>query len=174
MSEAYTGEIRLFGGSYAPQGWLACNGQLVNLNEYQVLYSLIGTTYGGDGQQTFGLPDLRGRLPVGQGQGQGLTNRTAGQFGGTPTVTLLTSNLPAHTHTLQASTVTATTATPGPGVVLAAVPDGTMYTPPSTPVSSYGALSVSTSGDSSPHNNVMPTLAMSYIICANGIYPNRP
>ena len=107
MPDPYVGELRLFAGTFAPSGWALCQGQLVPISESDMLFNLIGTTYGGDGQNNFALPDLRGRVPVHQGQGPGLTPRTIGQSGGSESVTLQTSEVPVHTHTLFASTAAA-------------------------------------------------------------------
>src|SRR5512140_2190763 len=98
MSTPFVGEIRLFGGNFAPAGWAFCSGQLMAISENDVLFNLIGTTYGGDGQQTFGLPDLRGRLPMHMGTGAGLSSRTIGEMGGVETVTLTAQQIPSHTH----------------------------------------------------------------------------
>jgi len=108
MSEAFVGEIRLFGGNYSPVNWHKCDGSMLSVSNYQVLYSLLGTTYGGDGVNTFGLPDLRSRLPVGMGQGTNLTNRVIAQKFGEETVALASNQLPVHTHTLVATTTQAT------------------------------------------------------------------
>ncbi|MGQ2980998.1 MAG: phage tail protein [Polaromonas sp.] len=163
MSNPYVGEIRLFAGNYAPLGWQFCNGQLLSIADYDVLFTLIGTTYGGDGQQTFAVPDLRGRVPMHQGQGY-----TLGQMGGTETVTLLSAQLPAHTHTLRASTLAATGSTPGSAMLaatsIASYDTGAATTP-------MAASGVGVSGGSQPHDNMAPTLAVNYIISLFGIFP---
>ena len=111
MSNPYVGEIRMFGGNFAPVGWAFCNGQLMSISENHVLFTLIGTTYGGDGQQTFALPNLQSRLPIHMGQGAGLSPYVIGQTAGTSTVTLLTSQMPSHSHTVNVSTASASSAT---------------------------------------------------------------
>lgn len=180
--DPYVGEIRMFAGNYAPTGWHFCDGTLLQISTYQALYSLIGTVWGGNGVSTFGLPDLRGRLPVGQGTGTGLTARIVGQTGGSSAVTLVEANLPAHNHTLNASTVEGTTASLSNGAGLAQTktpPSGklgrySLPTPAPTKVN-LAATSISpASGGSSPHTNVMPYQAVNYIISLNGMYPTRP
>lgn len=131
MADGFVGEIRLFAGNYAPVNWLICDGRDVSISQYQVLYSLIGITYGGDGVNTFALPDLCGRLPMGQGTGTGLTPRTLGQKGGEQTVTLPVNKVPVHTHQVEATTSPAVSNNPGPTVLLAAAVSGDLlYVPP--------------------------------------------
>jgi microcystin-dependent protein len=180
MAEAYLGEIRPFAGNYAPEGWQLCDGSLLSVNTYQELYSLIGTTYGGNGTTTFGVPDLRGRLPVGEGQGTGLTNRTVGQEGGTSTVQLTDSQMPLHTHNFQATSAVGTTNVLAGGGVLAETPAGVnRYVPPSAVTSSSFIHQMASNaitpyiGRSGAHANVMPYLAIQFIICLNGVYPTR-
>ncbi|MDE2463523.1 MAG: tail fiber protein, partial [Alphaproteobacteria bacterium] len=120
MAEPFLGEIRIFAGNYAPEGWHFCDGSLLSVSNNDALFALLGTTYGGDGASTFGLPDLRGRVALSMGQGPGLQNYTAGQKAGSEMVTLTIPNIPAHSHTLNAAPANATTATAGPTVVLAA------------------------------------------------------
>lgn len=170
MSDPYVGEIRLFAGNFAPVGWALCQGQLVAIAENDVLYSLIGTTYGGDGQNTFALPDLRGRVPVHQGQGPGLSQRTMGQTGGTETVTLQSGQTPAHSHPALASTATASLGAPG-GNLLAATTGSTYGTGPATTPMASGAIT-SAWGNPQPHENMAPTLTVNYIISLYGIYPS--
>lgn len=171
MAEPFVGEIRLFGGSYAPIGWLPCEGQLLSIFDYDTLYSLLGTTYGGDGENTFALPDLRGRLPIHQGTGPGLSTRMMGETGGSEQVTLSASQMPAHRHTLQASTRRATVgraATDG----LLATATAPIYGPP--PASStLEASTLNAIGQGLPHDNMPPFLALSFIIAFQGIYPSR-
>ena len=174
MSEYYIGEIRLFPYSRgAPEGWFACNGSLLSINEYDVLFSLIGTTYGGDGVTTFGLPDLRGRVPLGSGTLAGSSN-IVGQIVGQETVTLTTSQMPAHGHPVMASTNVGTVANPT-GQVFAAGPVGAQfYTAPATPVAVAMANNMlGVAGGSQPHDNCAPTLAIQACIAWSGIYPSR-
>ncbi len=175
------GEIRPFASNFAPEGWLPCDGRTLNIQEYQPLYALIGVTYGGDGSTTFKLPDLRGRLPVGQGQGTGLTNRTLGQMGGASTVTLAQANLPVHSHGFSVSGNEGSTNIPSTGAPLAvpqAQTGGTMYayaTPGTGTAQTFAADTITTApGTGLPHNNLMPYLAINYIIAVTGLFPNRP
>ncbi|WFF80432.1 phage tail protein [Delftia tsuruhatensis] len=172
MSEAYIGEIRLFAGNYAPQGWALCNGSPLSINGNEVLYTLLGTIYGGDGQNTFNLPDLRGRLPIGQGQGPS-SNRILGQILGTENVTLNVEQLPPHRHGFSAAGAASTDKPQGQ--VPAAVTGFNLYapTPASTP-STLAPTTVTYVGDGLPHNNVMPSLVLTYIICLSGSYPSFP
>lgn len=177
MSEPYIGEIRMFafGNRGAPRGWQACDGSLLPISEYQTLFTLIGTTYGGDGQNTFAAPDLRGRLPIHQGQGPGLSNYIIGQVAGTETVTVLPTQIPAHTHTTIATTAAATTGTPSATVVPGAISGDTMYATDITGLTGIPTApqSVSNSGGSQPHDNTMPTLTVQYCIASDGIYPTQ-
>ncbi|MBC9881326.1 phage tail protein [Bradyrhizobium sp. INPA01-394B] len=173
MSDPFIGEIRLFGFPRVPTGWLACDGSSVSIAQYQVLFAVIGTTYGGDGQQTFKLPDLRGRVPIGQGQGPSLPNYTLGQPGGEDMHTLLESEMPSHSHGLTSSTATATIVTPGPTVHLATASSGNLYAPVAN-AAPYEAMAacVLPAGQSAPHNNIMPTVVANYCICFEGIFPS--
>ena len=172
MSNPYIGEIRLFAGNFAPLGWAFCQGQLVSIADNDTLFSLIGTTYGGDGQQTFGLPDLRGRVPVHQGSGPGLSTRVIGELAGTETVTLTTANLPAHSHALVATSAPASTAAgPAGGVLASASVKVYGSGAPGTPLAA--AAIAATSGGGQPHQNMAPFLALNYIISLFGIYPQQ-
>ncbi|WP_215410273.1 tail fiber protein [Janthinobacterium sp. JC611] len=176
MSDCYVGEIRQFAFSRVPNGWFACDGSLKSIADYQVLFVLLGTTYGGDGQNTFGLPDLRGQLPLHQGQGTGLTNRVIGAYGGSETVTLTTATIPQHTHTYYATNTTADVATPGPTLALGAATGGdNMY---ATSAAGSVPLVLSTAacgsaGGNLPHENCMPTMAVSFCIAWQGIFPTQ-
>ena len=170
MSNPYVGEIRLFAGNFAPNGWALCQGQLVAIAENETLFNLIGTTYGGDGQETFALPDLRGRVPVHQGQGPGLSPRTLGHLGGTETVTLQPGQTPSHTHAARASTAAATLGAPG-GNVLAATTAASYGPGPASTAMAGGAIG-SVWGNPQPHENMAPTLTVNYIISLYGIFPS--
>lgn len=168
MGQPYIGEIRMFAGNFNPAGWAFCEGQLLPISENEVLFNLIGTTYGGDGQSTFALPDLRGRLPLHQGSGFVISQKQ-----GVETVTLTTSTVPAHSHTLLATGNAATSATPT-GNVLATTAAATI-TPygtdnPSGPLSSQA---LSTVGGNQPHDNMQPFLCVSFIISLFGIFPSQ-
>lgn len=171
MGQPFVGEIRLFGGNFAPAGWMSCSGQLLPISENEVLFQLIGTTYGGDGQSTFALPDLRGRVPVHQGTGPGLSNRVLAESGGSETVTLTPPQYPAHTHALRASSAAASSAA-GPTGVLAAT-TVSLYGNAVQPTVDMAADAITDgSGGSQPHDNMAPYLAMSYIISLFGIFPS--
>jgi len=181
MADAYLGEIRAFAGLYAPQGWALCNGALMSISNYQALYSLIGTIYGGDGATTFALPDLRGRIAMGQGTGPGLTPRTIGdKTGGAETVVLAESNNPQHTHTVTVSTAGPSIQTPNTSTYLGPVDStigtGEGYLPGTIQGVTInhiplGQSVIGTAGNSISHNNMMPYGVVTYIICLNGLYP---
>lgn len=175
MSQPFIGEIRMFGFGRVPTGWQPCNGALLPISEYDALFALIGTTYGGDGQSTFAVPDLRGRLPVHQGQGPGLSNYVLGQRAGAENVTLLPSQMPSHTHTLQATTSAAVSTTPGPALVPGAVSGDTFYvnTLTGNNAAPMSALMLGNGGASQSHENSMPTLTVQYCIAVFGIFPSQ-
>lgn len=169
------GEIRLFAGEYAPLGWSFCDGSLHPIDNSS-LWHLIGTTYGGDGQTTFAVPDLRGRVPVGAGQGRGLSAYTLGQGFGAESVTLTPDQAGAHSHVLQASGGMATTATPGPGVMLATTGatvrpfnDKTLAT---GSFGTFNAAAIGVSGSGQPHENRMASVGINYIIAHEGEWPS--
>jgi microcystin-dependent protein len=166
MSSPYVGEIRMFGGNFPPVGWMFCEGQLLPISEYEVLFDLIGTTYGGDGQSTFALPDLRGRAPLHSAPGF-LIGQTAGQ----EVVTLTVSQIPAHSHAERAN-VNAGDAF-GPGGMVPAESKAGLPQYAVTGADSMHAQAIATAGGSQPHENRMPYLAISYIISLFGIFPSR-
>jgi microcystin-dependent protein len=170
MSTPYVGEIRIFAGNYAPLGWELCQGQLLPIAENETLFQLIGTTYGGDGFDTFALPDLRGRLPIHQGTGPGLSPRSMGQRGGAEQVTLTEAQLPAHSHQVVASTTPGKSA-PGPGALLSAGAIQVFGTgAANTPMSPQAVGS--SPGGGQPHPNMPPFLGVNYIISLFGIFPS--
>ena len=170
MGQPYVGEIRMFAGNFAPAGWMFCHGDTLPISENDVLFQLIGTTYGGDGQETFNLPDLRGRSPVHRGQGPGLSqNYQIGETFGTETVTLTINQMPAHSHPFLASTALGGTANPD-GQVLAQPSDIRMYIR-DAPAAPLPANTLSSVGGSQPHDNRPPTLVISFIISLYGIFP---
>ena len=177
MSQPFVGEIRMFAFGYrgAPNGWQACNGSLLSIAEYEVLFTLIGTTYGGDGQVTFAVPDLRGRLPIHQGTGPGLSNYVIGQVSGTETVTLNTQQMPAHTHGMIATTAASTALTPGTNLLPGTVSGDVFYATDLTGATPapLSVQSTSIAGGSQPHENCMPTLTVQYCIAWAGIYPSQ-
>lgn len=170
--EAYLGEIRLFAGTFAPEGWALCDGRSLPVRDYEALYSVIGNLWGGDAQ-SFQLPNLSGRVPIGSGQGANLTARAVGQTGGAPQVM---AEIPPHTHRFMASTLEATAFDPN-GMMLAKVtPSGTtsgLYLKPAGTEQTMAAGSVTDSGGGAPHDNMMPSLGLTYIICVLGEYPVR-
>lgn len=172
--DPYIGDIRLFAGNFAPVGWVLCDGALLNISEYDALFALIGNIYGGDGVTNFAVPDLRGRVPVGQGTGPGLTPRTLGSQFGTEAVTLLQQQLPVHSHSFNASTAAASASVPTQNVFAQTAVD-TIYTDvPSQPdLQTMNAASVQNSGGTQPHNNIMSTTAINYIMCVQGVFPSR-
>lgn len=182
MSSPFLGQIQLFGFNFAPSGWLLCSGQILPIKQYAALFSLLGTFYGGDGQNTFGLPNLNGRVAMGMGQGPALTPRVMGETDGESSVTLLPSQLPAHTHSLNATSANATTGAPA-GNQLATVLHasgrtkeqglvyGTVVGTNPTLVTALNALAPT--GGNQPHNNMQPYLALNYCIAITGVFPAR-
>lgn len=165
MAQPYVGEIRMFGGNFPPAGWMFCNGQLLPISENETLFQLIGTTYGGDGQQTFALPNLQGRAPVHQGNSMILA-----ESGGTETVTLTTAQIPNHTHALVCSTVQAQSPQPKDSL-LAQMPTLQAYASDSAQ-QNLSAKTVVPVGGSQPHENMQPYLCVSFIISLFGIFPS--
>jgi microcystin-dependent protein len=174
MADPFVAEIRVVGFNFAPLGWATCDGQLMPLSQNPALFSLLGTTYGGDGKSTFALPDLQGRAPMHPGQGAGLSLRDLGEEGGTETVTLLQNEMPAHTHALSANALPASASLAAPTQGLGRSVGGSAYkaSPPATAAMSPQAVGL-TGGDS-PHNNLMPYLTLNYIIALQGVFPARP
>jgi microcystin-dependent protein len=166
VSQPFVGEIRMFAGNFAPAGWQFCDGSLLPISEFETLFNLIGTTYGGDGQSTFAVPDLRGRLPVHQGNGF-----TLAETGGVETVTLTTSTIPSHSHPFLASTSPGGTTDPG-GNVLATAVAGSAYVQ-MAPTTALVAQSIGSTGGSQPHDNFQPYLCVSLIISLFGVFPSQ-
>ena len=166
MSQPYVGEIRMFAGNFAPAGWMFCEGQLLPISEFDTLFNLIGTTYGGDGQSTFGLPDLRGRLPIHQGNGF-----TLAESGGVEDVTLTVSQIPAHTHPYLASTNFADVTSPSGGVV-AQLSGGAKIYSGAAGNAAMAPSSISSTGGSQPHSNFQPYLCVDFIISLFGVFPS--
>jgi microcystin-dependent protein len=185
MSNAFLGQISMFGGNFAPRNTALCNGQTLPIAQNQALFSLLGTTYGGNGQTTFALPNLQSQLPVHQGQGIGLSSYSLGQTGGTPNVTIDQSTTPTHNHTLNATQTITTTATidttvlPGQPTVANAPATPAFYAfqgaPPLPTLVPHpmAAAACSTTGGGQPHTNLMPSLCISFIIYLQGIFPSR-
>lgn len=178
MVTPFLGELRPFAGNFAPKSWVMANGQLMSIAQNAALFSLIGTTYGGNGIQTFGLPNLQGTLAINQGSGPSLTPRTLGEVGGTENVTLLPANLPIHSHTLNATTQNAGVGTvPGSSVLPGTIASpGHVYILPGTPTPIPEVLpgnACGIAGSSQAHPNMMPALVITYIIALQGIFPSR-
>ena len=171
--EAFIGELMLFGGNFAPRGWAMCNGQLLSIAQNTALFSILGTTYGGNGTTTYALPDLRGRVPIHMGQGPGLSNYSEGEVGGSETVTLLTTQMPAHGHaTSVAAASTATTKNPN-NALPAFTAAGTSYGTAADLTMAGNMVNVGASGGNQPHQNIQPFLTLNWCICLEGIYPSR-
>ena len=171
MSEPFLGEIRMFAGTFAPRGWALCDGQLLAISQNDVLFSLLGTIYGGDGRTTFGLPDLRGRIPVHVGSGPGLIPRSIGQEGGRERVTLALDELPAHGHDLLGTTDRADSPNPA-GRLVATSTTADLYIV-ETPTVALANDSVDSVGGSQAHDNLMPFVCINFIIALVGIFPSR-
>lgn len=178
-AEPYIGEIIMFAGNFAPRGWALCNGQLLSIAQNTALFSILGTTYGGNGQTTFALPNLMGRVPLHPGQGPGLTNRILGESSGEENVTLLNNQMPAHNHSLNVATGSGTSGTPAGNVLAVGV--GTNNHGEAVPVQGYAAApdagaspsAIGVAGGSQPHNNMPPYLGINFIIALEGIFPPR-
>jgi len=166
MSGPYVGEIRMFAGNFAPAGWMFCEGQLLPISEYETLFNLIGTTYGGDGQSTFALPDLRGRIPLHQGNGF-----TLAETSGSEEITLTVNQIPAHNHALVATQNIGTLQSPGGTALLAQSTLGIMYLA-DTPDATLSAQTVQPVGGSQPHENFQPYLCVDFIISLFGVFPS--
>lgn len=174
MVDSFVGEIRIWAGVRCPQGWHFCDGSTLGVNQYPALFSLIGTVYGGDGVNSFAVPDLRGRLPISAGQRPGgVANNVVGQKGGANTVSLTAAQLPGHTHALIAATVAATAVGPGNNVFADTGDDYNMYVPynATSPMQTLAEGSIGISGGGQSHENRMPTMCLNFIISLFGIYP---
>jgi microcystin-dependent protein len=173
MSDPFIGEIRMFGGNFAPAGWALCEGQLLAISENDALFTLIGTTYGGDGQTTFALPDLRGRLPIHAGTGPGLSPRTIGEQDGVENVTLTNPQLPLHTHVPQALSTPGTGPSPS-SAIWASTNTGAIYraSGPAAGVT-MNTNAIAPIGGSQPHTNMQPYLCINFIISLYGIFPTQ-
>jgi microcystin-dependent protein len=177
VSDQFVAEIRIFASNFAPQGWATCDGQILPISQNTALFSLLGTNYGGNGTTNFALPDLRGRVPLGWGQGSGLSSYSVGEALGTDTVTVLTSEMPAHTHGLNAedpALQAADQSAPSPTSVLAASTGGFAFRPDaSTQPAQMSQAAVTGLGGAQPHNNLQPYLTLTFCIALQGIFPPR-
>lgn len=172
MSSPFVAEIRIFAGNFAPRGWAFCFGQLLPLSQNTALFSLLGTMYGGNGKSNFALPDLQGRAPMMWGQGPGLSLHSIGETGGSETVTLLESEIPAHSHALRASAEPGEELAPAPSYAIGKTSEGAMFTG-TAPNTMMGWQALAPAGGSLPHNNMMPYLTLNFIIALQGVYPPR-
>ena len=170
MAQPYVGEIRMFAGNFPPNGWLFCDGSTLPISEYETLFQLIGTTYGGDGESTFNVPDLRGRIPVHQGTGPDGATYTMGEMAGVETVTLTTQQIPLHNHALVATQNPGQQGTPG-GNILANSQGPQPYLQES-PDGQLNNQAIQPAGGSQPHENMQPYLGLNYIISPFGIFPS--
>lgn len=173
MTDPFVAEIRIFGFNYPPAGWATCSGQLMPISQNTALFSLLGTYYGGDGKSTFGLPNLGGKVAIAPEQGPGLSDRFLGEEGGSASITLLTTEIPSHGHTVNAINGVATTAVPGATAGLARSRGGNAYGT-GAPATAMAAEAVAPAGAGQPHNNMMPYLALNYCIALQGVFPPRP
>lgn len=171
MSEPFVGEIRMFAGNFAPRGWAFCDGQLLAVSQNDALFSLFGTIYGGDGRTTFGLPDLRGRIPLHQGHGPGLSERRLGSKGGAENVTLTVNQLASHGHTFSGDTAMAELPAPNGRVI--ATSFATEYLDSADQTVSFASSMITNTGGSRSHTNLMPTLCVNFIVALYGIFPSR-
>jgi microcystin-dependent protein len=172
--DAFVAEIRIFPFNFVPKGWARCDGQLLPISQNTALFSLLGTTYGGDGKSTFALPDLQGAAPMHPGQGPGLSLHDLGEMGGSETVTLLQSEIPIHTHTLSANAAGADLQGPGPARVLARASGGFAYQSNSSAnLVTMAPEALVPAGGSQPHNNMQPYLTLMFCIALQGIFPPR-
>lgn len=169
MAEPFIGEIRVVGFGFAPRGWAPCNGQILPIAQNQALFAILGTTYGGNGQTTFALPDLRGRAPMSWGQGPGLSNRTLGESAGEAAVTLTTNQIPMHPHLASGASGAGTANTPTGNIWAAGTQQDNHYAPSSDTTMNPGAIG--STGGSQPHNNVQPSLSLMFVIALVGIFP---
>lgn len=172
MGQPFVGEIRCFGFAFSPVGWAFCNGQLLPISQNPTLFNLIGTTFGGDGQSTFALPDLRGRVPIHFGTFAG-TNNVIGQTGGVETVTLTTSELPPHTHAIIGTSNPATLKRPVPNTFYAASSSGNKFYEAGTTLTALASTTVTSVGGSQPHNNIQPFVTLNWCISLFGIFPSQ-
>jgi microcystin-dependent protein len=171
MADPFVAEIRMFGFTFAPAGWAQCNGQLLPISQNTALFSLLGTFYGGDGKSTFALPDLQGSVPLHQGQGQGLSEYVIGQQGGSQNVTLLQSEIPAHSHSWKASGQDGNEQ--NPGNQMTAITVGLAMYAPLSQQTEMAPQAISPAGGSLPHNNMMPYLVVNFCIAMQGVFPPR-
>lgn len=173
MSNPFLAEIRIFPFNFAPKGWAFCDGQILPLSQNTALFSLLGTTYGGDGKSNFALPNLQGSAPMHPGQGPGLSLHDLGETGGSDTVTLLESEIPSHSHSLMASALNANLNAPNPNNSIARTSPQQLYMPTAPPLVSLADQTIAPAGGDQPHNNLMPYLTLNFCIALQGVFPPR-
>ena len=173
MADPFVAEIRIFPFNFAPKGWAWCDGQLLPLSQNTALFSLLGTTYGGNGKSNFALPDLQGSAPMHPGQGPGLSLHDLGETAGTETVTLLESEIPAHTHTMQANAFTGNVQAPSSTRTLAQSAGGVAYKTPPANLATMSPQELAPAGGDQPHNNMQPYLTFYFNIALQGVFPPR-
>ena len=171
MADPFVAEIRIFPFNFAPRGWAFCNGQILPISQNTALFSLLGTTYGGNGQSTFALPNMQGSAPMHPGQGPGLSLHDLGEIGGSETVTLLESEIPAHTHSMMASQADGNDTSPGGGLIASGIGVAAFAAPGALVQMSPNALTPA--GGAQPHNNLMPYLTLNFNIALQGVFPPR-
>ena len=174
MADPFVAEIRIFPFNFPPKGWAWCDGQLLPISQNTALFSLLGTTYGGNGKSNFALPDLQGRAPMQQGQGPGLSLYDLGQTGGSETITLLTTEMPRHSHALQGAGQTGNALTPSGSTAYARTVNGLLYASGATANVQLSNNAITPTGSDQPHNNMMPYLTLYFNIALQGIFPPRP
>jgi len=175
MSDPFIGEIKLFAGNFAPYGWAFCDGQIMQIAQNTALFSILGTTYGGDGRTTFALPNLKGRIPLHFGQGPELTNHALGEAFGSETITLGANQMPAHSHSATVKAANAGTTNQPQNNLFGKIARSNIYNTPDAALANMaeGSVALVNSGGSQPHTNMQPYLTLSYIIAIYGIYPTR-
>jgi microcystin-dependent protein len=174
MADPFVAEIRIFPFNFAPTGWAFCDGQLLPISQNTALFSLLGTTYGGDGKSNFALPDLQGNAPMHPGQGPGLSLHDLGEIGGSATVTLIESEIPSHPHSMNGQGSNANLNDPANAVMARPFGGGNLYkTPAGAALVPLSAQSISGNGGDMPHNNLMPYLTLSFCIALQGVFPPR-
>ena len=174
MADPFVAEIRIFPFNFAPKGWAFCDGQILPLSQNTALFSLLGTTYGGDGKSNFALPNLQGNAPMHPGQGPGLSLHDLGETGGSETVSLLESEIPSHTHTLMATTQSGNQATPVANTIARGTTGFTPYLPPAgAPLVAMSDNALAPAGGDQPHNNMQPYLTLNFCIALQGVFPPR-
>jgi microcystin-dependent protein len=174
MSDQFVAEIRIFPFNFPPTGWAFCDGQLMPISQNTALFSLLGTVYGGDGKSTFALPDLQGSAPMQPGQGQGLTLRDLGEMSGVETITLLQSEIPVHTHTVNTMSDAGTLQQPMPDRILARSSNAAAYQTSTSGLQMMAPQALALAGGGLPHNNMQPYLTLNFCIALQGIFPQRP